>query len=142
MQGHAEPFSDVKNLAWHHSCGLHLIHGLDPEALKPCVTRRSGDSAVKAGKPRSKALHEKPVSHLLVPLSLLPALCRSAPLLGLLCLPPQLRILLYSPSPMLACLQSNGPRVYTLACGHMRTRKLWVLLAPGRRTTKMFQAIV
>ena len=41
-----------------------------------------------AGKPRSKALHAKPVLYLLVPLSLLPALCCGAPLLRLLCLPP------------------------------------------------------
>ena len=90
MKGHAEPNSDAKELARHHSCGLHLMHGLNFEAIKPHVTRGSGDSAVKAGKPRSRVPHAKPALYLLVPLSLLPALCCSAPLLGLLRLPPQL----------------------------------------------------
>ena len=45
---------------------------------------------MKADKPRSEALRAKVVLYLLVPLSLLSALCCSASLLGLLCLPPQL----------------------------------------------------
>ena len=62
--------------------------------LKPASSQLSaqgsGESAVEAGKPRSKALCANPALYLLVPLSLLPALCCSALLLGLLCLPPQL----------------------------------------------------
>ena len=69
-----------------------------------------------ASKPRSKALHAKPVLYLLVPVSLLPALCCGAPLLRLLCLPPQLYIFLHSSSSRLVCSRDDGVRTYTLAC--------------------------